>query len=340
MGKNHPASWFDPMTFVAEPKNPSTGAEHVRGWNRLWSFLFIAEQDNWLTILRVGFGLQMAAYCVSLRSSWSYFLSGGANHLIGRNVSEAFTTMQSAWIPKVSWLLSGLQQLQIDEQTALAGIWYVLLVGAVCLIAGLFCRTAAALCWFLHLCVTKSGGPFSYGVDAFMTIGLFYLMLSPFPDRWALDARLWKAPKPDPAYLGFFRHVLQIHLCIIYFFGGLTKALGSGWWDGTNLWVALTRPPFTVIPPAIVARFGAWLPLLGICVWLLEITYPIMIWPNRTRLLWLVMICAMHFGIGFAMGMPLFAFVMIVMNVAAFGPASAAESTSETFVRPQPAGSP
>jgi len=39
----------------------------------------------------------------------------------------------------------------------------------------------------------------------------------------------------------------------------------------------------------------------------------------------------MHFGIGFAMGMPLFAVVMIVLNVAAFGPAEgpSAETSSE-----------
>jgi hypothetical protein len=51
----------------------------------------------------------------------------------------------------------------------------------------------------------------------------------------------------------------------------------------------------------------------------LEIGYPFFIWHEKTRKIWLIGICAMHVGIGLAMGMYLFAFVMIVLNVAAFG---------------------
>jgi hypothetical protein len=51
----------------------------------------------------------------------------------------------------------------------------------------------------------------------------------------------------------------------------------------------------------------------------LEIGYPFFIWNSKTRKIWLIGICAMHVGIGLTMGMYLFAFVMIVLNVAAFG---------------------
>jgi hypothetical protein len=162
----------------------------------------------------------------------------------------------------------------------------------------------------------------SYGVDNLMTIGLFYLCLSPLPDRWAADSFLG-ARRAAEEWLGFFRRVLQLHLCVIYFFSGLTKALGSGWWNGDNLWTALTRPPFDVLPAELIARFGWALPPLGIAVLAVEVAYPLLIWPPRTRLLWLTLICLMHFGIGIGMGMHLFAVVMIVLNVAAFGPASA-----------------
>ena len=135
--------------------------------------------------------------------------------------------------------------------------------------------------------------------------------------------------------LGFFRRALQLHLGLIYFFGGATKALGSGWWDGVNLWTALTRPPFDVLPPAMIARWQPLLPAFGISIWLLELSYPILIWPSRTRLLWLTLICAMHLGIGFTMGMPLFAAVMLVLNVAAFGPALATSDKVQVD-RPRP----
>jgi hypothetical protein len=161
-----------------------------------------------------------------------------------------------------------------------------------------------------------------------MTIGLFYLMWVPLPDRRALDHRLRESGRAlDTGRLALSRGVLQVHLCIIYFCGGVTKALGAGWWNGESLWRALTRPPFDVLPPETVASWHAFLPWLGIGVWLTELTYPIFIWPDKSRTIWLALICAMHLGIGFAMGMHLFAFVMIVLNVAAFGPVSPREQS-------------
>ena len=273
-----------------------------------------------MAILRVGLGLHLAAYCFALRSSWNHLLANTSGGLIGREVAEAFISIQSPWIPKISWLLKLATAAGIDEQSALSTVWGALFCAALLLIAGFFCRAAAIFSWLLHLCVAKSGGLVSYGVDNLMTIGLFYLMLSPLPDRYALDAIWRRRPPGDAALLGFFRRVLQVHLCIIYFFGGLTKALGSGWWNGENIWRALTRPPFDVLPTETVASWAAILPALGISVWVIELLYPMLIWPSKTRLIWLVLICLMHFGIGFAMGMHLFAAVMIVLNVAAFGP--------------------
>ena len=48
--------------------------------------------------------------------------------------------------------------------------------------------------------------------------------------------------------------------------------------------------------------------------------YPVFIWIRSTRSVWLAAILVMHAAIGLMMGMYLFAFVMIVLNVAAFGP--------------------
>jgi len=61
-------------------------------------------------------------------------------------------------------------------------------------------------------------------------------------------------------------------------------------------------------------------PVVGIVICLLEIGYPFLIWNNKTRKIWLIGICVMHVGIDLTMGMDLFAFIMIVLNVAAFGP--------------------
>jgi hypothetical protein len=208
----------------------------------------------------------------------------------------------------------------LSESTALSIAWWGMLFAGGCLVAGIFSRASAILAWFVHLCAAESGGFISYGVDNFMTIGLFYLMLSPLPDRYSLD-QLWRKLSPkDPQLIGFFRRVLQVHLCLIYFFGGLAKCLGTGWWDGSNLWRALIRPPFNLIAPEILIRLKYLFPVAGIAICLLEISYPVFIWNRRTRGILLMCICTMHLAIGLTMGMYLFAFIMIVLNIAAFAP--------------------
>src|SRR5213078_2241635 len=153
----------------------------------------------------------------------------------------------------------------------------------------------------------------------FMTTALFYLMLSPLPDRYCVDRRLVKTKPRDPRLLGFWRRVLQVHLCFVYFFGGLAKFLGNGWWNGSNLWRSLIRPPFNLISPDILVRFKYLLPILGISIVLIDLGYVFFIWMQKTQFIWLVCIVGMHIAIGLTMGLYLFALVMIVLNLAAFG---------------------
>src|SRR5207253_3200653 len=197
----------------------------------------------------------------------------------------------------------------LGEETVLSAAWICLLCAGCGLLLGFACRFSAILAWFLHLCAAESGAFVSYGVDNFMTIGLFYLMLSPLPDRYSFDRRLQKSQPSDPQLLGFFRRVLQLHLCLIYFFGGLTKCLGSGWWNGSNIWRALIRPPSNIIDPEILIRWKDLFPIAGVFICLLETGYPFFIWGKRTRTIWFTCICAMHLAIGLTLGMYLFAFI-------------------------------
>jgi hypothetical protein len=287
---------------------------------RLFAFLFPAETDDWLTVLRLGLGVQTTLYSLSLRNDWNDLLGGADRGIVTRNLAEALLSLESYFAPRLGWLVALGVRVGLREEIVLSIAWICLLVAGCGLLIGLACRYSAVLAWFLHLCAAKSGGFMSYGVDNFMTIGLFYLMLSPLPDRYSLDWRLRELRAKNPQLLGFWRRVLQLHLCFIYFFSGLTKCLGSGWWDGSNIWRALIRPPFNVIDPEILVRWNYLFPVAGIFICLLEIGYPFFIWSSKTRKIWLITVCAMHAGIGLAMGMYLFAFVMIVLNVAAFGP--------------------
>jgi len=288
---------------------------------RVREFFLQAESDSWLTWLRVGLGLVIVLYTWPLRSDWSYLFGGSDKGLVSRQLFEVLLSTQSPLIPRLGWLVFLCRQVGGSEGFALSLAWSLLFAAGLLLLAGLFSRPAAIVAWLLQLSSAKSGGLLSYGADNLITIGLFYLMIAPLPDRRSLER--WRRPARgiDPRMSGLHRRVLQIHLCFIYFFGGLTKSLGAGWWDGSNLWRALTEPPFNVLPTNWVAAGSALLPSLGILVCLIEISYAFLIWPKWSRRTVLFGICAMHIAIGLMMGMYLFALIMLVLNLAAFGPA-------------------
>ena len=254
-----------------------------------------------------------------MRADWIYLLVGTGRGLVSRDLAEALLSLESPMIPRLGWLVAGGKQVGLNEAIILDLSWYGLILATLFLLLGLFCRPAAIVAWFLHLCSVKSGGLATYGVDALTTTGLFYLMFSPLPDRFSLD-HIWRKKLGASQLLGFWRRVLQLHLCLIYFSSGLTKALGRDWWNGINLWRSLIRPPFDLIPAEILVRFKYAFPIAGVAVLLLEIGYPFLIWHRRIGPRWLFAILVMHAGIGFAMGMYLFASVMIFLNLAAFGP--------------------
>lgn len=301
------SSWFKPLQ---------------RGWQRFLGFLFLPQSDTWLAVLRIGLGLQVVAYALFLRSDWHYLFASSAKGLVGREVGEAITSFDSPLIPKLDWIVAAGRKFNMSEEMMLTVAWVCLLSAGCFLLLGLLCRPAAVVAWFIHLCTAESGGLLAYGADNFMTTALFYLMLCPLPDRYSFDHWVIATKPRNPQLLGFWRRVLQVHLCFVYFIGGLAKCLGNGWWDGTNLWRSLSQPPFTVVPPEVLIRFKYALPVLGISICLLEVSYPIFIWIKKTRLIWLVCILAMHAAIGLLMGLYLFALIMIVMNLAAFGTAS------------------
>jgi hypothetical protein len=297
---------------------------------RLLEFLFPPETDHWLAILRVGLGFEVMLYSVSLRNDWCYLLSG-----ITRRLAEALLSLESHFVPTLGWFVALAAQLGVREERVIFLAWLGLFASGCALLVGVACRFSAIAAWLLHLCAAKSGGFTSYGMDNFLTIGLFYLMLSPLPDRFSLDWRLRDWQARDPQLLGFWRRVLQLHLCIIYFFSGLAKCFGSGWWNGSSVWRALIRPPFNVINPEILVTFKYVFPLAGVLVCLLEFGYPIFIWSTRTRKIWLLGVCTMHVAIAVAMGMYLFSLVVIVLNVAAFGTGLFPEQGKKIRLQPE-----
>jgi hypothetical protein len=192
---------------------------------RLEEFLFPARSTVWIAVLRVGLGLHVTLYALSLSFDWTYLFAANSDSLISRDLTEAILSLDSRFIPRLGWLVTLGERIGFSEQLTLRIAFAGLVGSGGCLIVGFLSRPAAITAWLLYLATRSSGGFTAYGVDNLTTTGLFYLMLCPLPDWYSLDSRLWKGTAADPRRIGFHQRVLQIHLCLIYFFAGIAKCL-------------------------------------------------------------------------------------------------------------------
>src|SRR5215510_3880216 len=94
---------------------------------KIFAFLFPAESRRWLSFLRIGLGLQILLFCLLLGSDWNLIFRGQDHGLLGRDVAEAMTVVQSPFIPRLAWITFLLQHLGLSEEAALAVIWWSLL---------------------------------------------------------------------------------------------------------------------------------------------------------------------------------------------------------------------
>ena len=77
-----------------------------RGWQRFLAFLFPSESDTWLTVFRIGLGLQVSVYALFLRTDWHNLFGSSGKGLVGRELGEAISSFESPLIPKLDWLIA------------------------------------------------------------------------------------------------------------------------------------------------------------------------------------------------------------------------------------------
>jgi CubicO group peptidase (beta-lactamase class C family) len=121
---------------------------------------------------------------------------------------------------------------------------------------------------------------------------------------------------------------MQVHLCVIYLAAGLGKAMGSQWWSGEAIWQTVSQPVFGTFDLGWLARHS-WIPMLvGWGTLVVEISYPFLIWPRRTRKVWCIATIGLHLGTCLFMGLVFFSSVMILLTSCLFLiPEKSAEGT-------------
>ena len=206
-------------------------------------------------------------------------------------------------------------------------VWIVHILALIILLMytlGLFSRTTAVLAWLITVSYLNRISLAEFGLDRINVMLSMYVMLGPCGARYSLDHWLKRrrggveaaddVPESSTATLAV--RLIQVHLCVIYFFAGSRKLLGGAWWDGSAMWQAVANLEYQSIDLTWLANWPLLVTFMTNLTVFFELTYPALIWPRATRPIMLALAVFLHLGIVLALGMPTFGLAMLIANAA------------------------
>jgi hypothetical protein len=305
-------------------------SQWLTGWIQHWDqFWFSPRRAHTLAAIRIATGAMLAYAHLVLASDLMSFL--GTTAWIDRAASRAlhdgsFAPAEAVWT-----------YLWYTDSPAFLWVHQVLAIClSLCLMIGLGTRVVAPLVWFIQLMFVHRLTGALYGLDQVTTMLSMYLMIAPSGSVWSVDAMLrrklcggssvktpvagaawlnWLLPAEEPSVAAnVATRLAQLHLCVIYLFGGLWKARGQLWWDGTALWFAASSYEYQSNDLTWIGQYPLVFAALTHATVFWETFYCALVWPKSTRPIILLMAVMVHGGIAIYLGMVTFGLMMIVAN--------------------------
>ncbi len=280
--------------------------ETVAHWNR---FFFTPSDPSVLAAIRIAAG-SMLLY-THLVWSLNFLDFFGPQAWIQPEVASLRLGpfASSAW--SFFWLS--------NNPTVLWAINLAALASFACVALGLFTRVSCVLAFLFAVSYVNRTPGALFGLDQLNVMLITYLMLGNSGDAFSLDrwlaarraaAPLPIAPKSTSTTIAI--RLIQLHMCVIYFFAGLSKLQGTYWWTGEALWMGFANYEYQSIDMTWLADYPLIFALLTTVTVYWELFFPFIIWPRLTRALVLAFAIPLHLGIGICMGMMTFGLIMLV----------------------------
>jgi predicted GIY-YIG superfamily endonuclease len=286
----------------------------LASWNRFW---FQPRAVSTLALVRIATGAMMAYVHLVWLLRIEEFL--GPNSLIDKSLSQRLHEGDYAW--SYLWYFDSLTFVTVHQLVAI--------LVSLMLCVGCLTRVVAPLAWLLSLMVCHRLTGFLFGLDQVVMMLSTYLMLAPSGARWSFDrwlakrspvdgaVKAWLLPADQPSSMTTLAtRLLQIHLCIVYLFGGLAKLRGEMWWDGSALWFSAASYEYQSLDMTWLGRFPILAAMMTHATIFWETFYSFLVWHRRWRPIILGMAVLVHGGIALFLGMITFGFMMIVANLA------------------------
>jgi hypothetical protein len=292
-------------------------ADWLSAWNAFW---FTPSDPLPLAVIRIAAGMLFTwASIVWLADADAFF---GATGWLPPE--EVWRMNDQPW--QWSWYFAAASPGGVKTLALVA------LVAAILLTVGLFTRLAAIVSLAALVSAANRAPLNVFGFDDVLGMLLIGLAVGPAGATLSIDSLLgrgWGRAAPSVAATIALR-LIQVHLCVIYFFSGCAKLLGASWWEGTALWGAAANGQYRTIDLTWLAAHPLAVNLITLATLFWEVSYPALVWPRLTRRLVLAMAVLVHLGIGLSMGMMEFGLAMIAANLA-FVPAQTLRGQREGF---------
>ncbi len=295
------------------------------GWLDAWDqFWFTPRLPHTLGLLRIAAGAMLLYSHLVLASDLTSFVGENAwvNNETARQLHDGtFGVSDTA--------RSYLWHLQSP-----AAIWthhVVTMLVTACFAVGFLTRLTAPAAWFLQLMYLHRLTGALFGLDQIVTYCVMYLMLAPCGSCFSFDAwirnrfrdrvedsrfRRWLFPAAIPSIAAnVATRLLQLHLCVIYLFGGLSKARGQTWWDGTAMWYAIGNYEYQSLDTTWLVRYPRIFTAMTHLTLFWEVFYCALVWPRLTRPIAIGLAVVVHAGIATFLGMITFGTMMIAANM-------------------------
>ncbi|MFM7034373.1 MAG: HTTM domain-containing protein [Planctomycetia bacterium] len=298
------------MTTNRHPVPPPTATrssvgrwihDWAEGWNRFW---FTPADPLPLAVIRIASGLLLTWSMVVWSIDVDAFFGDGG----WQAPANVWRSNDQPW--QWSWYFAA------QSPTAIRVLAGIAIIAAVLLTLGLFTPLAAVVS-LVALVSTVNRAPLNvFGLDDTLGMLLIPLVVGPSGAALSLDRRLWPGSAGPSVRAAIALRMLQVHLCVVYFFSGCGKLLGASWWEGTALWGAAANIQYRTLDLTWLSTRPLLTNAITLATVFWEVAYPAIVWPRLTRPLALAMAVAVHLGIGLSMGMMEFGLAMIVANIA------------------------
>lgn len=183
---------------------------------------------------------------------------------------------------------------------------------------------------FYYLSLVTNSTVLSNGGDTLIRITFLFLIFADLSKHWSLDARRKKLEERArdegiplvPTWISNPLHNAAVILCgyqimVVYVVSGLYKTQGTEWMEGTALYYSMTVDVFMVQPLLSELVWQSTL-LVGVGTFLsiwIQVLFPLLVLWRPTRIIALLFLLGMHFGIGLFLGLWPFSLPMMALDL-------------------------